>query len=165
MNSSTMRRKSLIAILWLVAILCFSGVFASQSWIESWIGHTAVSKPPKGNGFLAILFTVDLGLRLGLRICIVAFFGVGALVSVWFALWMSYTPNKKSNLPSPRTQAEDRTSGLGPPPPPPVAASHRACWIYLAADIRSHEEVPSSPFRHPQLRNAPRPEFVNYRGC
>ena len=28
-----------------------------------------------------ILFTVDRGFRLGLRICIVAFFGVGALVS------------------------------------------------------------------------------------
>ena len=131
-----MPRKSLIAILWLVAILCFSGVFASQSWIESWIGHTAVSKPPKGNGFLAILFIMDLGLRQGLRVCIVAFFGVGALVSVWLALWVAYNPHKKSNLPAPQTQPEGGSSESpqtqfdgsrnrsGPPPlpPPPIPA-------------------------------------------
>ena len=74
---------------------------------------------------MAILFTMDLGLRLGLRICIVAFFGVGALVSVWFALWVSYTPNKKSNRPSLKEDVYRQAKPAREEPPPSLLKEER----------------------------------------
>ena len=138
-----MLRKSLIVILWLAAILCFYGVFASKSWIESYMGQTADYKYLKGSNpepintsLWSVLFYALSAVALVPRICIIVFFGVGALVSGSFALWKTLRSPKKSNLPAPQTQTEGGSSESpqtqfdgsrnrsGPPPlpPPPIPA-------------------------------------------
>ena len=132
----TMRREILIPILWVVATLCCCGVIASMSWIESYKGQIDGWKDVQKYGIFhlyglwALLSFVFSSGPLILGTCILVCCGVGALVSIWFALWVAYTPHKKSNLPSsrtqnkegicesPQTQTEESSNESGPPPLP-----------------------------------------------
>ena len=126
-----MRRRRLVAILWLIAILCLIPIIVGISLI----GPLLEQSGSWGEGLLAVVILIVVSFFTNpeltlLVICLVPVFVVGALISVFFALWVAYTPHKKSNLTapqtqteggsseSPRTQTEENSKESGPPPLP-----------------------------------------------
>ena len=126
-----MRRRRLVAILWLIAILCLIPIIVGILLIGPLLEQSA----SWGEGLLAVVILIVVSFFTNpeltlLVICLVPVFVVGALISVFFALWVAYTPHKKSNLTasqtqtegssseSPRTQPEENSKESGPPPLP-----------------------------------------------
>lgn len=130
-----MPRAGLLAILWLIAILCSIAIFVGIWIIGSGLEEENIQVGSLENLPMLVLMLPIYALWTGNEsiasgACLVLVSVVGALISVWFALWATFRSPKKIYMPapqnqtegssseSPRTQTEESSNESDPPPLP-----------------------------------------------